>query len=198
MVESVSMQDGQIVEGVLSGDVQLFGLLVLKYQKQLYFTAYNITKNQASAEDTVQDALVKAYEKLDTLKNRAGFYPWVKKITINMALNHYDRSKWMVDTTSADGEDDFFDNVAVYDTPEEYILKEEMRVYVQAFIDSLPDKLRVVLLLREIDELSYEEIAEMLKIPVGTVRSRLFNARQILKNRLIKQGLADGMYEDGK
>ena len=189
------MQDGQIVESILAGDVQAFELLVIKYQKQLFYAAHNIVKNQHTAEDIVQDAFIKAYEKLSTLKNQAGFYPWVKKITINLSLNHYDRSKWMVDTSTAEGEDDFFDNIAVYDTPEHYILKDELRGYMQAFVDSLPEKLRIVLVLREIDEYSYEEIAELLKIPVGTVRSRLFNARQILKNRLIKQGLADGVYD---
>lgn len=190
------MQDSQIVSNVLEGNVQAFELLVLKYQRQLYYVANSITKNPALAEDIVQDAFVKAYEKLDTLKNFSGFYAWIKKIVINMALNQYDRNKWNVDVTSADDDVDFFDNIAINDTPEEKILKDELSKYIKLYVDALPDKLRVVLVLREIDDMSYEEISEMLSIPVGTVRSRLFNARQLLRDRLIKQGLADGIYDE--
>lgn len=189
------MQDGQIVDSVLGGDTKAFELLVLKYQKPIYNAAYSITKNAASAEDIAQEAFVKAYEKLDTLQNKGGFYPWAKKIAVNLALNLYDKNKWTVDVSNDTG-DDFFDRVVgTTDTPEEYTLKEELRQYVNIFINSLPEKLRVVLVMREVNDLSYDEISEILKIPVGTVRSRLFNARQILKERLIKQGLADGVYD---
>jgi RNA polymerase sigma-70 factor (ECF subfamily) len=189
------MQDSQIVDSVLNGDTKAFELLVLKYQKPVYNAAYSITKNAASAEDIAQDAFVKAYEKLDTLQNHAGFYAWTKKIAVNLALNLYDKNKWTVDVSNDTG-DDFFDRVvATSDTPEEYALKEEMKAYINIFIDSLPEKLRLVLVMREADDLSYEEISEILTIPVGTVRSRLFNARQIIKERLIKQGLADGVYD---
>ncbi|MDR2884359.1 MAG: sigma-70 family RNA polymerase sigma factor [Deferribacteraceae bacterium] len=190
------MQDGQIVESILNGDLQAFELLVLKYQKQLYYIANGIVKNQQAAEDVVQDAFIKAYEKLDTLKNQSGFYAWIKRIVINMSLNHYDKNKWLVDVSTDDGEYDFFDTVAVDDNPEDKALKDELKGYIKLFVDALPDKLRLVLVLREVDDLSYEEISDMLNIPVGTVRSRLFNARQILKDRLIKQGLADGMYNE--
>jgi RNA polymerase sigma-70 factor (ECF subfamily) len=98
--------------------------------------------------------------------------------------------------SSGESEYDFFDNIAVNDDPEERTLKEELKSYIKTFVNALPDKLRLVLILREIDEMSYEEISEILDIPVGTVRSRLFNARQLLKERLIKQGLADGIYND--
>ncbi len=188
------MHDGQIVDSVLNGDVQAFELLVLKYQKPLFNAAFGITKNAAAAEDIAQEAFVKAYEKLDTLQNKAGFYPWTKKIAINLALNQYDKNKWTVDVTN-DTNEDFFDRiVASNDTPEEYTLKEELKQYINLFIDSLPEKLRIVLLMREVEDFSYEEISDILNIPIGTVRSRLFNARQILKERLIKQGLADGIY----
>jgi len=79
--------------------------------------------------------------------------------------------------------------------PEQELLDDELRRYVRKYVDSLPNKLRTVIILREVEDLSYEEIADFLKIPVGTVRSRLFNARQIIKERLLKQGLADGLYK---
>jgi RNA polymerase sigma-70 factor (ECF subfamily) len=187
----VFMQDGQIVESVLGGDIQAFELLVLKYQKPVFHAVRSILKNDAAAEDITQEAFVKAFEKLFTLQNRAGFYSWIKRIGINLALNQYEKNKWTVDVSSDDADYDFFDNVPTYATPESALLKDELRRYITLFIESLPEKLRLVLVMREIDELSYEDISEVLKIPVGTVRSRLFNARQILKDRLLKQGLAD-------
>ncbi|MDR0453245.1 MAG: sigma-70 family RNA polymerase sigma factor [Deferribacteraceae bacterium] len=188
------MQDDQIINSVLNGNLKDFELLVLKYQKQLHCTANAITKNRTAAEDIVQDAFVKAYEKLDTLNNPAGFYPWIKKIVLNMSLNQYDRNKWNVDVS--DGETDFFDSIAVYDTPEEKTLKNELIQYIKMFVDALPEKLRLVLVMREAEDLSYEEISEMLKVPVGTVRSRLFNARQLMRDQLIKQGLVDDIYKE--
>jgi RNA polymerase sigma-70 factor (ECF subfamily) len=191
----LEMQDSQIVESVLEGDTDAFELLVLKYQKPLYHVAYSIIKNEASAEDIAQEAFVKAFEKLDTLQNRAGFYAWLKRIAINLSFNQYEKNKWTVDVSSQDDEEDFFDRVATYNTPEDLALRDELKQYMNMFIDSLPEKLRLVLVLREVDDLSYEEISESLKIPVGTVRSRLFNARHFLRERLIKQGLADGLYQ---
>jgi RNA polymerase sigma-70 factor (ECF subfamily) len=112
-----------------------------------------------------------------------------------MALNHFEKEKRVLDVESDDDESSFFENISSGESPEELTLKEEMKRYVRMFVDSLPDRLRVVIILREVEDMSYEEIAEMLNIPLGTVRSRLFNARNIIKERLIKQGLADGLYK---
>lgn len=190
------MQDAHAVERVLEGDSSAFEYLILKYQSQLLATAQNIVKVRENAEDLVQESFMKAYEKLETLKDPNQFYPWLKRITVNLALNYFDRSKRIVDVETEDGTGSYFDNVPVMEGPEDLALKEEMRRYVRTFVDSLPDRLRVVVILREVEDLSYEEISDMLKIPLGTVRSRLFNARQIVKERLVRQGLADGMYRE--
>ncbi|MBZ4672023.1 sigma-70 family RNA polymerase sigma factor [Deferribacterales bacterium Es71-Z0220] len=189
------MTDAQIIEKILAGKSELFELLVIKYQQQLFSTLINITKDYNMAEEFVQDAFVKAFEKLEMLKNRDQFYAWIKRIAINNAFMHFEKNRRMVDVDRDidENNESFFDRVSDYSNPEEELLTDEMRKYVRKFVDALPDKLRAVIILREVEDFSYEEIAEMLNIPIGTVRSRLFNARQFIKQRLIRQGLADEM-----
>lgn len=189
------MKDTAIIEKVLAGDSQAFEMLILKYQSKLFATSMNVVKNRELAEDIVQEAFMKAFMKLDSLKNREQFYPWLKRIALNIALNHFEKEKRVMDVENDDEETSFFDNIGGGESPEELTLKEELHRYVRNYVDSLPDKLRVVIVLREVEDMSYEEISDMMNIPLGTVRSRLFNARQIIKDRLINQGLADGMYQ---
>lgn len=189
------MKDSAIVEKVLAGDGQSFEMLILKYQSKLFATALNILKNRELAEDITQEAYMKAFQKLDTLKNRDQFYPWLKRIAINLSFNHFERAKRVLDVENEDDDTSFFDRIPDGESPEELIVKDELKKYVRNFVDALPDKLRVVVVLREIEEMSYDEISEIMGIPLGTVRSRLFNARQLIKERLINQGLADGLYK---
>lgn len=190
------MGDALVVEKVIGGDAASYELLIRKYQSKLFSTVLHMVKNRELAEDIVQESFLRAFRKLDTLNNRSQFYPWIKRIALNMALNHFEKEKRVLDVESDDDdESSFFENISSGESPEELTLKEEMKRYVRMFVDSLPDRLRVVIILREVEDMSYEEIAEMLNIPLGTVRSRLFNARNIIKERLIKQGLADGLYK---
>lgn len=185
------MNDKQVIERVLDGDNGAFEILILKYQSQIFYTALNIVKNKEYAEDICQDAFLKAYEKLDTLQDREHFYSWLKRIAVNLSLNHYEKDKRMVDVEDEDDDVDYFERLTTGECPEDFIIKDELRKYVRFFVDALPERLRTVVILREVEDLSYEEISEMLHIPLGTVRSRLFNARQIVKERLIKQGFID-------
>lgn len=185
----------QIIEKILSGKSELFEILVIKYQQQLFSTIMNITKDYNIAEELVQDAFVKAFEKLDMLNNREQFYAWIKRIAINNVFMHFEKNRRIVDVDHDidENNESFFDKVSDYSNPEEELLTDEVRKYVRKFVDALPDKLRTVIILREVEDYSYEEIAEILNIPIGTVRSRLFNARQFIKQRLIRQGLVDEM-----
>lgn len=192
------MNDAQIVDRVLGGDSAAFELLILKYQSQVFYAAMNIVKNREYAEDISQDAFLKAYEKLDTLQDKDHFYPWLKRITVNLALNHYDRGKRIVDIETEDSEVSYFDTITSGETPEDFLIKDELKKYVRMFVDGLPERLRTVVMLREVEDMSYEEIADILNIPLGTVRSRLFNARQIIKERLVKQGLTDEVFSEAK
>jgi RNA polymerase sigma-70 factor (ECF subfamily) len=188
------MTDVQVIAKVLSGDTNAFEILILKYQNKLYSTVLNIAKNTDVAQDVVQDAFIKAFQKLDSLRDKTQFYPWLKRIAINMVFLTFEKNKRMVDVSNDDGPD-FFDNLVGDSNPEHELINDELKKYVRKYVDSLPEKLRVVILLREVEDYSYEEISETINVPVGTVRSRLFNARQIIKQRLINQGLADGLYK---
>lgn len=192
------MNDAQIVEKVLAGETGAFELLILKYQSQIFYAAMNIVKNREFAEDISQDAFLKAYEKLYALQDREHFYPWLKRITVNLALNHYDRGKRIVDIETEDSESSYFDTITSGESPEDFLIKDELKKYVRMFVDGLPERLRTVIILREVEDMSYEEIADVLNIPLGTVRSRLFNARQIIKERLVKQGLTDEAFSEAK
>lgn len=191
------MSDQILVDEIVKGNTAAYELLILKYQKQLYATVLNIVKDDDFAQDIVQEAFLKAYESLPNLRNKEQFYPWLKRIAINESLMKLERNKRYVDMYDEEQEEDdyFFNTITDENNPEKELLDEELRKYVRRYVDSLPSKLRTVIILREVEEMSYEEIAEMLNIPIGTVRSRLFNARQIIKERLIKQGLADGLYK---
>lgn len=189
------VKDSSIIEKVLDGDGQSFEILILKYQSRLFATVLNVVKNRELAEDIVQEAYMKAFQKLFTLKNHAQFYPWLKRIALNLALNHFERAKRVMDVENEEDETSFFERIPDGESPEEILVKDELKKYVRSFVEALPDKLRVVVVLREIEDMSYEEIADMMNIPIGTVRSRLFNARQMIKDRLINQGLVDGLYK---
>ncbi len=192
------MNDKQVIERVLEGDNGAFEILILKYQSQVFYTALNIVKNKEYAEDICQDAFLKAYEKLDTLHDKDHFYSWLKRIAVNLSLNHYEKDKRVVDVEDENDDVDYFERLTTGECPEDFIIKDELRKYVRFFVDALPERLRTVVILREVEDLSYEEISEMLHIPLGTVRSRLFNARQIVKERLIKQGLTDEVVMEAK
>ncbi len=185
--------DEKIIERVLAGDISKFEMLIEKYQTQVFYVAMNISRNKDTAEDIVQDAFIKAFDKLQTLNERAHFFPWLKRITINLALNNYDKNKRIVDVEVEDSEVSFFDRLPDDSDPESIMINDELKRYVRLYVDALPERLRRVIIMREVEDLSYEEISEILKIPLGTVRSRLFNARQVVKDRLIKQGLTDSL-----
>jgi len=191
------MNDSQMIDKVLAGDTNSFEMMIIKYQRKLYATIINIVKDADLAQDIVQEAFMKSFEKLDSLRNKNQFYPWLKRIAINCAFLTFEKNKRMVDVFSKNDDedkgDDFFDRITDGVTPEEDLLNDELKRYVRNFVDALPAKLRVVIILREVEDMSYEEIAEMLEIPVGTVRSRLFNARQYIKQRLINQGFVNEM-----
>jgi RNA polymerase sigma-70 factor (ECF subfamily) len=189
------VKDSSIIQRILDGDGQAFEMLILKYQSKLFATVLNVVKNRELAEDITQDAYLKAYQKLDTLKNRDQFYAWLKRIALNLALNHFERAKRVVDVENEEDETSYFERIPDGDSPEELLVKDELKKYVRHFVDALPDKLRVVVVLREIEDMSYEEISAVMNIPIGTVRSRLFNARQMIKDRLVNQGLVDGLYK---
>jgi len=186
----MSTEDGdtRLVELVQRGDRTAFNVLVLKYQHKVMKLVMRYVRNQAEAEDITQEAFIKAYRALPSFRGDSAFYTWLYRIAINTAKNSLvARRKRLVDyDLDLQDPDDYTAQVLLKhsDTPERLLLTEEIRQTVQEAMKALPDDLREAITLRELDGLSYEEIAEVMDCPVGTVRSRIFRAREAIDNKL--------------
>jgi RNA polymerase sigma-70 factor (ECF subfamily) len=188
---SADVSDLSLVRRVQRGDKGAFDALVLKYQHKLVKLVMRYVRNPAEAEDIAQEAFIKAYRALPQFRGDSAFYTWLYRIAINTAKNAVvsrDRSpiEYNVDRNSSDTEEsyDMQGRMKDSETPEGLVLTDEIRTTVNAAIDSLPEDLRTAIVLRELEGLSYEEIAAAMSCPVGTVRSRIFRAREAIDRRL--------------
>lgn len=181
--------DQLLVERVQAGDKQAFGLLVAKYQRKLLRLVSRLVRDSAEAEDVAQEAFIKAYRALPNFRGDSAFYTWLYRIGINTAKNwlvaHGRRvpTRTEVDNEEAEGyaENDLLRDT---DTPERLLMSKQIAETVNSAMAALPEELRTAITLREIDGLSYEEIAEVMDCPIGTVRSRIFRAREAIAQKL--------------
>lgn len=185
---SVEDSDVKLVELVQRGDRAAFNLLVLKYQHKVMKLVTRYVRDQAEAEDIAQEAFIKAYRALPSFRGDSAFYTWLYRIAINTAKNSLvSKRRRMVDyNLDLQDPEDYASQVLLKDTetPEGLLLTDEIRQTVQEAMEGLPDDLREAITLRELEGLSYEEIAEVMACPVGTVRSRIFRAREAIDKRL--------------
>lgn len=185
---STEDSDIKLVELVQRGDQAAFNLLVLKYQHKVMKLVMRYVRNQAEAEDITQEAFIKAYRALPGFRGESAFYTWLYRIAINTAKNLLMSSRRrMVDyNVDLNDPDDYTSQVLLKhnDTPEGLLLTEEIRQTVHAAMAELPDDLREAITLRELEGLAYEEIAQVMDCPVGTVRSRIFRAREAIDKKL--------------
>ena len=186
---SADSSDLSLVRRVQRGDKGAFDALVLKYQHKLVKLVMRYVRNPAEAEDIAQEAFIKAYRALPQFRGDSAFYTWLYRIAINTAKNAVvsrDRSpiEYDLDRNSSDESYDMQARMKDPDTPEGLVLTDEIRSTVNAAIDALPEDLRTAIVLRELEGLSYEEIATAMDCPVGTVRSRIFRAREAIDKRL--------------
>ena len=175
--------DQQLVERAQSGDKHAFELLVAKYQRRLGRLISRFVRDAAEAEDVTQDAFIKAYRALPSFRGDSAFYTWLYRIGINTAKNYLlAQGRRAPTSTVFDSEEaeDFEDASLLHEvaTPENELMSKQVVDVVNASLQQLPDDLRIALTLREIEGLSYEEIAAVMNCPVGTVRSRIFRARE--------------------
>ena len=181
--------DQQLVERVQRGDKQAFGLLVEKYQRKLGRLLSRFIRDQAEVEDVVQEAFIKAYRALPNFRGESAFYTWLYRIGINTAKNYLvamgrrPQTSNEIEVEDAENFEDG-DELRTMDTPETELMTKEIAKTVQLAIESLPEDLKTAIVLREIEGLSYEEIATMMDCPIGTVRSRIFRAREFIAERL--------------
>ncbi|MGR8949314.1 MAG: RNA polymerase sigma factor RpoE [Gammaproteobacteria bacterium] len=175
-------KDSELVKQVQNGSKKAFDLLVLKYQHRIIKLVMRYVRDRTDAEDVAQEAFLKAYRALPNFRGDSAFYTWMYRIAINTAKNHLvaaGRRPMEVDLENEDGESlDIAELQKDVATPENLLLTDEIRETVQATIAGLPDDLRVAITLREVEGLSYDEIAQAMDCPIGTVRSRIFRARE--------------------
>lgn len=181
--------DQQLVERVQRGDKNAFNLLVAKYQRRLGRLISRFVRDTAEAEDVTQDAFIKAYRALPGFRGESAFYTWLYRIGINTAKNHLLMNKRRPSSISEfDAEEsETFEEASLLrevSTPENELMSKQVVNVVQSSLQQLPEDLRSALTLREIEGLSYEEIAEVMNCPIGTVRSRIFRAREAVAANL--------------
>jgi len=187
-VMTTEVSDAQLVERVQRGDKRAFDLLVVKYQHKVLKLIGRLISNPAEAEDVAQDAFIKAYRALKSFRGDSAFYTWLYRIAINTAKNALVSKGRHPADFNLDMQDpeqyEMQARLRESDTPEGLLLTEEIRQTVQHAMQDLPDDLRTAITLRELEGLAYEEIAEAMECPVGTVRSRIFRAREAIDKKL--------------
>lgn len=187
--------DKQLVDRVQRGDNRAFDLLVLKYQHRILGLVSRYVQDADEVQDVAQEAFIKAYRALPGFRGDSAFYTWLYRIAINTAKNHLvsrSRRPPGADVEVEDAEH-FESGGALRDleNPENALFGEELKAVVEAAIEELPEDLRTAVTLREFDGLSYEDIADVMDCPVGTVRSRIFRAREAIDIRVRAQLAGD-------
>lgn len=185
---SAEDSDAKLVEMVQRGDKAAFNVLVLRYQHRVLKLVTRYLRDPVEAEDIAQEAFIKAYRALPSFRGESAFYTWLYRIAANTAKNVLVSSRRRLVDYDLDMQDpeDYTAQVLLRDgdTPEGMLLTEEIRQTVTEAMQQLPDDLREAITLRELEGLSYEEIAEVMECPVGTVRSRIFRAREAIDKKL--------------
>lgn len=188
-VAYANLIDQQLVSLSQSGDQNAFGLLVEKYQNRLYRLILRIINNQSVVEDLVQESLIKAYRSIASFRGDSAFYTWLYKIGLNTARNYlYEKKhKLQIDSGIAIEDAEHFStaiDIHQAETPETELINKQIAKTVNDAIAALPAELQTAITLREIEGLSYEQISNIMDCPVGTTRSRIFRARNIISEKL--------------
>jgi RNA polymerase sigma-70 factor, ECF subfamily len=183
-----SVTDKQLVERVQQGDKKAFDLLVLKYQQRIINLVSRFVYNPSDAQDIAQEAFIKAYRALPNFRGDSAFYTWMYRIAVNTAKNHLavksrrplESAQDIDDVEQIEGDH----TLRHSETPEYLLLRDEIQETILNSIEELPEDLKAAITLREVEGLSYEDIAVAMDCPIGTVRSRIFRAREAIDREL--------------
>ncbi len=183
-----SVTDKQLVERVQHGDKKAFDLLVLKYQQRIINLVSRFVYSPSDAQDIAQEAFIKAYRALPNFRGESAFYTWMYRIAVNTAKNHLavksrrplESAQDIDDVEQIEGDS----TLRHQETPEHLLLRDEIQETIINSIEALPEDLKAAITLREVEGLSYEDIASAMDCPIGTVRSRIFRAREAIDKEL--------------
>ena len=182
------LTDQVLIERVQNGDKQAFNLLVTKYQNKVCNLISRYVSNPGDVPDVAQEAFIKAYRALPNFRGESAFYTWLYRIAVNCSKNYLVAQGRKPPANDIDAEEaelyDNADSLRSNASPENLLLSDEVKAVIYKTIDGLPDDLKTAITLREIEGMSYEEIAVIMDCPVGTVRSRIFRAREAIDNNL--------------
>jgi len=176
------MDDRQLVERSQAGDVSAFEELVRRHQGRAYAIAYHLLRNREDAQEVAQEAFARAYLRIREFRAEAQFRTWLYRILVNLATDLFRKRKWEVP------EEEGPLPVAAAENPGDELEQKVLRQAIQRAIEALPGDLKTVIILRELEGLSYQEIAQVIRRPIGTVMSRLFHARRKLQEALAPYG----------
>ena len=180
--------DKEIIERVKGGEKEAYDLLVLKYQQRVINLISRFVKNHSDALDVSQETFIKAYRALPNFRGESAFYTWLYRIAVNTAKNHLTVQSRKITKSDYDVADieqiEGSMSLTEQTTPESLLVKDELQETILKTIENLPEDLKSAIMLREIEGLSYEEIAEVMECPVGTVRSRIFRAREMIDSKI--------------
>ncbi|MFV0477270.1 MAG: RNA polymerase sigma factor RpoE [Parahaliea sp.] len=188
---TAAVTDKQLVAKVQKGDARAFDVLVLKYQHKILGLISRYVHDHDEVQDVAQEAFIKAYRALPNFRGESAFYTWLYRIAINTAKNHLVSRSRRPPGSDVEVEDaEYYEGgeaLRDIETPEAALYGAELKMVVDRAIKELPDDLRTAVTLREFDGLSYEDIAEIMDCPVGTVRSRIFRAREAIDKQVRQQ-----------
>lgn len=191
--EVTSNSDNEIVKRVQQGDKEAYNILVLRYQHKVCDIAFRYVGNYVDANDVAQEAFIRAYCALNNFRGESSFYTWLYRITSNTAKSFIEKNQKMRHAANIDdlefdleSSSDERSQLVTHESPDSLIESEELQQVINQAVKELPDDLKRAIILREVEYMSYEDIAQVMKTPIGTVRSRIFRARQFIEERLVQ------------
>ena len=177
MKKASTNEDSLLIQKAQAGNEGAFNFLMNKYYPRVYASLYSYTKSKEDSEDLTQQTFIKVWQQIKSFRGESAFFTWVYRIAINLAKNHFASSSYKKDKTNL-STSDFDIDIPSYTNPEQDLMHDEALNNIKQYIDRLPETLKTAFTLRESDGKSYEEIALITNTPIGTVRSRIFRARE--------------------
>ena len=182
--------DEALVKRVQQGDVSAYNILVIKYQHKVAQIISKFVGNSADVNDVAQEAFIKAYKAINNFRGESSFYTWLYRIVVNAAKTYLESNSKRKNHIDVDSEEfQSIDSQGVLtsrESPDKIIESQELQQVILSAMNELPEELRQAIMLREVEGMSYEDMADLLQIPIGTVRSRIFRARQFIEEKMSK------------